>query len=77
LEEHVASIFRVEEWAKQEISMRKETCLPKRLLMFNGLNGVISQKTDSSTSKDDCLRELGIDGRAILNWFLKKHVMKT
>jgi hypothetical protein len=36
----------------------------------------MSQKIDSSTSTDDYLRELGVDGRVILKWFLKKYVMK-
>jgi hypothetical protein len=57
-EEHVASIFRVEEKAKQETRVkqvaRRGLCLqptshwfpPKRRLTFNRIHGVIAQKTE-------------------------------
>jgi hypothetical protein len=52
-EEHVASIFGVEEWTKQETTTKAGgqqsllcSILPKRRLTFNGLYGVISQKIE-------------------------------
>jgi hypothetical protein len=54
LEEHVASLFRPEEYAKQETGMKQ--CMPedggdvllKCRLTFNGLHGVILRKYNSS-----------------------------
>jgi hypothetical protein len=63
-EEYIASIFKVEEWAKQETGMKlcslsdshssliqrswrwRRHVPSKRLLIFNGLHGVVSQKTE-------------------------------
>jgi hypothetical protein len=45
---YVASIFRVEQYTKQEVSMKqaasKDMFLRNVGLIFNGLHGVISQK---------------------------------
>jgi hypothetical protein len=60
-EEHVASIFRVEEQANQETCVKQTACSflqpltwrrqvpPKRRLIFNWLHGVMSQKTELFT----------------------------
>jgi hypothetical protein len=42
-----ASIFSVEEWAKQEASMKQVTYVPpKRRLAFNGIHCIISHNTE-------------------------------
>jgi hypothetical protein len=42
-EEHVASIFNVEEYVKQETSVKSDG---KRQLNFNGLHGAISEQLE-------------------------------
>jgi hypothetical protein len=50
--EHVASVFRIEEYSKQETSKKKAVhegyrhVPPKRLLSFNELRGVIFRKAE-------------------------------
>jgi hypothetical protein len=50
LKEHIASFLRVEEYAKQEISVKqvasRRHAAPKHKLTFNGPHGVISQEIE-------------------------------